>query len=171
MTLDVKKTFESYDGKSVDPFRSVAEMLPATPGVLKELTGMAAGGSDAVEVGSTWVIKKLLEDGVDPPASTGSRIVRLLGTLRSNDAILHVLQALPYLSLNQRDRTTLHSMLKPLVSTDNKFVRAWAYNGYAVLAKGDSAYRKETLKLFERAMKQESAAVKARIRNASKDLR
>ncbi len=58
--------------------------------------------------------------------------------------------------------------MRKCLEDDNKFVRAWAYNGFYELAKQYPEYRTEAGQLFEMALRDEAASVKARVRNVMK---
>lgn len=58
--------------------------------------------------------------------------------------------------------------LRNCLISDNKFVRAWAYNGFYELALQYPAYKTEVKKFLDMAMKDEAASVKARVRNILK---
>lgn len=170
MDSEIGRIFERFDGKSVEPFRSVAELLEPTAGNLRELVRMAGNGSRKVEIGATWVVKHLVETGELDAAIAADELISLLERVEHDESRLHLLQTLPHLELPAASLPTLHDRLLTLLDGSNKFVRAWSYNGMALLARADSSYLDETLDLFSRAMETESAAVKARIRNALKTL-
>ena len=58
--------------------------------------------------------------------------------------------------------------LRNCLVDNNKFVRAWAYNGFYELAVQYPEYEKETKQFFEMAMRDEAPSVKSRIRNIMK---
>ncbi len=81
---------------------------------------------------------------------------------------LHVklLQNLSAADIPERKKAALHRVLMRDLTHPNKFVRAWAYGGLATLARRFPELEKEAGAIFEMALRDESAAVKARIRNA-----
>jgi hypothetical protein len=58
--------------------------------------------------------------------------------------------------------------LRTCLADENKFVRAWAYNGFYLLSQQYPEYQQETEQFFAMAMRDEAASVKARIRNILK---
>jgi hypothetical protein len=172
MALSIEALFEEYDGRSVEPFRLAAEVLPSTQATLVELIALASDASDSVEIGASWVVKHLMENGLAAEASVGDELRHLLETLRRDEALLHVLQCLPYLELqlSTKPATSLFETLGQLTASKNAFVRAWAYNGLGLLAGGVPSYRAQVEALFGQATEHETPAVKARIRHASRAL-
>lgn len=94
-----------------------------------------------------------------------------MGLLRKDipwESRLHVLQMLPAVSIADDQKADLYRILLDNLTHANKFVRAWAYNGLAVLAAQFPEYRTEANEILEMGMRDEVAAVKARIRNVMK---
>ena len=87
-----------------------------------------------------------------------------------NDALLHVLQTLPFVELPSDSLEWLHGRLSELLERDHKFVRAWTFNAFGLLATADSRYRDEVVAMFEEAARSEPASVRARVRHAAKAL-
>ena len=54
-------------------------------------------------------------------------------------------------------------------SRQEKFVRAWAYNGFYLLAVQHGEYEAEARQLLTMALRDEPASVKARVRNVLKN--
>ncbi len=78
---------------------------------------------------------------------------------------MHALQCLPFLTIDQSEKKLVETFLRITLSGQNKFVRAWSYNGFYELARQYPEYQAETKILFEMAMNDEAASVKARVRN------
>ncbi len=171
--------FTEFDGRSVEPFRRVAELLPQTSASLVQLVRWlsqlepadAASKAEtpvAAEVGATWVVKHFLEQGVATDQQTARMLCGLLDRLVAQDAVLHVLQCLPFLNLElpPGQARALSESLHRHRLHKSAFVRAWSYNGLALLAIGTPTDRAQVMQLLKQASTGESAAVKARIRHA-----
>ena len=170
MSLSVESLLESWDGRSVDPFQLAADIVPQDPAALGDLLKLARGGTAVAEVGATWVLKHHLERGVACDGRRTASLIRLIGSCRRDESRLHLLQCLPFVRLTSAQATRLHGTLLDHIDAGNAFVRAWVYNGLGLLVLHDVRYRREVLGLFERANASETAAVRARIRNISKEL-
>lgn len=165
--MDIAQTLRSYDGRRVAPFRAVADAVRDTPGeAIPQLLDLAGSGEPALEVGATWVIKRLAEQGNPPTGRLAARTIDLLGRLPAPDAVLHLLQTLPHMEIPAGRQEKLRRVLGRLTGSGHAFVRAWAYNGLGVLAAGNPELRGEVEALFDEAARRETAAVRARIRHA-----
>jgi len=170
--VDIANTLRSYDGKRVEPFRAVGRAVRDAPReAIPTLLRLAASDEMALQAGATWVLKHLAENGAAPHEDQVPRFVHLLDRMKAPDAVLHVLQTLPYLELPDGEEEHLWQTLLELIGSRRVFTRAWAYNGLGVLAGRNPARRAETEALFDRAEKDESAAVKVRIRHARAAMR
>jgi len=70
--------------------------------------------------------------------------------------------------IQKQDKKSVENFLRKTLYNSNKFVRAWTYNGFYLLAKQHPEYHDETEALLESAIKNEAPSVKARIRNILK---
>ncbi len=66
------------------------------------------------------------------------------------------------------EKKKIEVFLRQCLTDGNKFVRAWAYNGFYEISVQYPEYKKETKLFFEMAMRDEAPSVKARIRNIMK---
>lgn len=165
--MDIARTLRSYDGKRVAPFRSVAEAVRDLPGHgMPQLLDLAGSDESALQVGATWVIKHLAERGDAPTGKQAALAIDLLERAQAPDAVLHLLQALPYMEIPVDRQAGLRGTLERLTGSKRAFVRAWAYNGLGVLAAANPDLRGEVEALFDAAAERETAAVRARIRHA-----
>ena len=112
------------------------------------------------------MLKHLAEGGTAPGRVVTERLLRLLERPLAPDALLHVLQMLPHMDIEAAHHGALRASLLGLIKSRRAFVRAWAYNGLGVLAGHDPSLRSEVERLFDRAAKADTAAVRARIRHA-----
>ena len=116
----------------------------------------------------TWLLKKHLENEFEPTAQEGLDFWEKLPLLITYEAKLHALQCFPYLKINAVEKDSIEHFLRENLGSANKFVRAWAYNGFYLFAEVNPEYREEVENLLTDAMLRESASVKARIRNVAK---
>ena len=169
--MDIAATLRSYDGKRVAPFRAAAQAVRDTPEeALPQLLDLAADDEPALQAGATWVIKYLAEHGCAPSGPLAAEAIGLLDRLQAPDAVLHLLQTLPYMEIPADRHEQLRRALDRLIGSRRAFVRAWAYNGLGVLASADPNLRDEVDALFDAASERETAAVRARIRRARRAL-
>ncbi len=122
------------------------------------------------EVGASWLLKHHLEQGGQLSNSEINSFMSSYHQFTFWSSRLHWLQSLPYFKIARRHIDKIEALLRYAISDDNKFVRAWAYNGLVHLAVSFEDLREEVLSLCELALNDESASVKSRIRNAVKSL-
>lgn len=165
--MDIAAALRSYDGKRVAPFRAVAEAVRGAPeSAVPELLDLAASDEAALQVGATWVVKYLAERGEAPSGESAGRAIDLLDHVEAPDAVLHLLQTLPYIVIPAGRVAALRRTLERTIQSRRAFMRAWAYNGLGVLAVAEPELRGEVEALFDAAEGRESASVRVRIRRA-----
>lgn len=120
---------------------------------------------DEFENANTWLLKRYLENGNHLPANIEIRILDLLPHLSGWEAKLHLLQILPYITVPKSRSSTIRENLLALIKENNKFIRAWAYNGLYHLQTCHPEYKSEMIILLNEAYSNEAPSVKARIRN------
>ncbi|MCG8455582.1 MAG: hypothetical protein MI919_04820 [Holophagales bacterium] len=161
----------AFDGRSVEPFRAIADELVGKAEAISEMLGLARSSHEpAVAIGTTWIVKDLLERGADPPEGLAGAVIELLGAVEPADARLHLLQCLPLAPISASEARRLEPLLSPLLEDRNTFVRAWAYNALGLAAEAEPALRETVLERLERAAKSEKASVRVRIRKARERL-
>lgn len=127
-----------------------------------------------LQIGSSWLLKHGWEQKDFVPSATHSKsLIKLLPQLNHWEAKLHILQSVSYLPLDKSIITTanqkrLYAFLQNNLAEENKFLRAWTYHGFYELAQNHPQYTDEVKQLFRRAMLDEAASVKARLRNIIK---
>ncbi|MEM6323790.1 MAG: hypothetical protein AAF748_08910 [Pseudomonadota bacterium] len=147
----VTRAFSEFDGRHVAPLRRLADGdLSATA---RGAVLAAIAGPD--QIAATWIIKHWAENGAFLPGDA-AQVFAALPRLNAPDAILHVLQmvqmfpeeavpALPTIRVHLKHRRVL--------------VRTWALDAFVRCGP-----RAEAEKLLNSALKDASAAVRARAR-------
>ena len=156
----------SWDNRSATALRSTYERH----GDKGHFLGTILDHIEDVELqrAATWLLKRHLEVG-NSLSPRGSRaILRALSYLEHWESKLHILQCLPYLEIPEDESIGLEQFLDCCLESDNKFLRAWAYNGFNELALRFPRYREEVNRMLTRAGDSEAASVRARIRNILK---
>jgi hypothetical protein len=167
----VKISFTALDSLLQDSMFADAAALdrlaadyPPNRAMLVHLVGLAESGEPTLQVASTALLKRYQERGARFDAQIVGRLLDLLPSAVAWEAVLHVLQMLPRLPIPRRQADALCDALRDLSSRRNKFLRAWAYGGLHHLATEFAEYRSDVLPLLERASYEESASVRARLR-------
>lgn len=165
--VDLKKQLQQWDGKSTEQLEAVYLSFSQEDGFLDFLIKLL--NEDSVQVATTWLIKHYLQQGGKVSQQQSSRILDHCNADCHWQSQLHFLQLLSYLIIANRDRKKVEAFIRHSLTSDNKFVRAWAYNGFDVLATQFSQYRHEADEFMQMALQDEAASVKARIRNILKN--
>ncbi len=121
-----------------------------------------------LKIAITWLLKSGLEKGVLLSSDESERLLDLGMKLECWQSILHILQILGEIQISEAKRFQLETALRQWITHENKFIRAWCYNGWYVLAQQYPQYRDEVKLFFEMAQWDEVASVKARIRQLEK---
>ena len=153
---------KAWDGKSKTAIEQVYDRACTSSTFLQDVLALFSE-ADA-QVGATWLLKKHLDSGNEIDAADTIPVFRMLDRLEHWEACLHVLQCLPAFSVPSRYKKKTETFLRRCLADENKFVRAWAYNGMYELAKQYPQYRVEVSQLLETALEDEPASVKARVR-------
>lgn len=153
---------ESCGTASVNELASIHDRYCTTPDYLTRLVSLVKSGRSQIE--ATWLIKKWLETSRTPDAATSAEILELLVLDADWQAHLHLLQCIRLLDLSQAPVVGLRESVLVKLTSPNKFVRAWAYDGLFRLAQLQHPDAAADLIRISDAAQNESPAVRARIR-------
>lgn len=164
--MSIKQALVVWDGKSADDIRAIYESFFEKADFADSIVNLTK--SELYQKGATWLLKTWLEDGNSLEANHTKEIYHSLDKFCHWEAKLHILQSLPFMSIENADKKYVEHFLRVTLIDVNKFVRAWSYNGFYELAKQHPEYVSEAKQFFEMAMRDEAPSIKARIRNIMK---
>ena len=164
--MRIEQEIAAWDGKSAVDIKSIYDVFSSETNFADSI--IALSFTQACEKGATWLLKAWLEAGNVLDQAQVAKIYGSLDQLEHWEAKLHVLQSIPFMSIAEADSSNLYNFLKLSLTDQNKFVRAWSYNGFYELSMQHSIYLNETKQYIEMAMRDETPSVKARIRNIMK---
>jgi len=167
--MSIKNEILVWNGKSVDDIESMYSRYHQQSGFVSDLVSYMH--QKKLQKGTTWLLKKYLESGGYIEPKEVKEIYGLLTELVCWESKLHVLQSIPFMPIPKIEKKKVESFLRECLIDNNKFVRAWAYNGFNELSVQYNEYRKETEEFFEMAMRDEAPSVRSRIRNIMKQRR
>ena len=170
METDLRKRLEAFDGVHTATLEAIFATVPSDPPVLSELCNLALSDERNMQSASTWLLKRFTEGGVRLSETQSEALLGLLMRESHWEAKLHVLQMMAALTLSAAAVPALWSTLIDMTSQANNLVRAWSYNGLAVLADRHWAYRAEAVELLERGAEDEASSIRARIRRLRKEV-
>jgi len=162
----LKEKLCQWDGKSADDighiYQNECQSTDFVDGII-----LLTADKDCQD-GATWLLKKHLEQGHMLSQQQQNQLYQQLPELTQWQSRLHLLQSLQYLAIPVAHQQRLELFIRKNLGHDNKFVRAWAYDGFFQLAKQYPEYRNELMEFLNLAMADEAASVKARVRNILK---
>jgi hypothetical protein len=164
--MNIKSALKEWDGKSAADIKAIYDIYQTELNFVNDIVELSFICD--YENAATWLLKAWLEDGNQLKQSQIKTICCSLNQLQHWQAKLHLLQCIPYMPIAEAENETLHTFLRMTLTHQNKFVRAWSYNGFYELSKSYPQYKTETKQYFELAMRDEAPSVKARIRNIMK---
>lgn len=163
---DLPGAIQSWDQKSSSDIQDVYQSFCGLADFSDALLSLLA--VENCQRGATWLLKHYLEQGGILSEAEVMAFYQRFDDLAQWEARLHCLQSMPYLPLPENARSQLELFIRENLVDENKFVRAWSYNGFYLLARSFPDLRKEAEEFFDLAMRDEAASVKARIRNILK---
>ena len=165
--MELHERLERWDGKDVAFLEEVFDLHSHREDfardALAELTAPAR-----FQTAATWLLKRAFEEGDRLAAADSARFLRALPKLEPWEARLHALQSLPYLRVTAKTRSVVERFVREALTSDVKFVRAWAFTGLHELAKAFPELRPEAERLFQDALEEGPASVRARVRHLVK---
>ncbi|MCW8877034.1 MAG: hypothetical protein OQJ89_09735 [Kangiellaceae bacterium] len=156
----------NWDRKDTEYLKTFSDKNKNSEKFVQELIELI--GDSGTQSAATWILKNEFS-GIEFSNEQSESILNLLDKLTYWDSQLHVLQFLHQLKISESKKKELEVFLRKSLVSDNKFVRAWAYNGFDVLAERFTEYRQEVDQFLEMGLRDEPASVKARIRNILKN--
>lgn len=164
--MDLRESLLAWDGKSSSNIEGIFQQFSNSAEFLESLLVLLADSE--TDRGATWCLKRYLDQGGTLDASQTVLALQALSDVTHWQPQLHLLQSLDKLSIPKTLKKTVEKTLRAGLIHSNKFVKAWSYNGMAVLARQHPELREEASKVLDMGLRDEPASVKARIRNAMK---
>lgn len=165
--MSIEHELKSWDGKSASDigviYNRYSEEDNFVPSLIK-LSGYKEFGK-----GATWLLKRHLENKHKLNIDEVAAIYKIAPSLDDWEAKLHLLQSICYMPIGEDEKNAVELFLRNCLIDTNKFIRAWAYNGFYEISLQYPEYKKEAKSFFEMAMRDEAPSVKARIRNIMKN--
>lgn len=166
--MSLIESLRKFDGKRTAELERLSDSMPRNDDSVAQLLALAEHDDTTVQVGSTWILKRWLEEGVCQVEKAAATFVQLLKHATYWEVRLHLLQMLVSLRVPARTVPRLTTLLPNLLVDDNKFVRAWALSVLAGIADQRESMREEVLSTIQVAANDDAASVRARVRQIQK---
>ncbi len=164
--MNIDQEIKQWDGKSANDIAGIYQCYCHDPLFITEIITCIA--NESLQQGTTWLMKRYLEDDNKMSKSEIAAVFQKFGAIEHWESKLHLLQSLPFMPIEKSQKKKVEYFLRDCLTDNNKFVRAWAYNGFHQLAIQHPEYVKETKEFFAMAIRDEAPSVKSRIRNIMK---
>lgn len=162
------ESLQKFDGKRTSELERLSDSMPRNGDFVAQLLAYAEHDDTVVQVGSTWILKRWLQEGVPQVEKSAAALVQLLKHATYWEVRLHLLQMLASLRVPSRTVPGLKKLLPGLLVDDNNFVRAWALSVLAELADQQETMRKDVILTIRDAANDDAASVRARVRQIQK---
>jgi|RhiMetdeSRZDD1v2_1073273.scaffolds.fasta_scaffold215840_2 hypothetical protein len=166
--MSIREELESFDGKHTDVLDRILSKHRRTNSLIESLVLLMADQQSSVQTGATWLLKVLAENDAEFKSKHLIAIFGSLSELTHWLSKLHICQMLQYVSIPRESERSVVWFLERNLYDENKFLRAWAYNGFYELARQRNEYFDYAIEQLEHGETDKAASVKARIRNVRK---
>ena len=157
----------NFDGNDLNQLRLALPEKVDSPETLEILLDKMESGSDAERIGASWI---LLNRVSLRPWIGAEEQAKALGTLSKDapwQALLHVLQLLPALSLSRPDCQVIFPVVEELTRHPRPFLRAWAHNAVYFVANVEPELRAQAERILLQGSRRDRASVRARLRSVA----
>ncbi len=161
------KILDQYDGKRIAPFKEIADELMVRPDALEHVVSIIDSEHEHSNVGGTWILKRLIELGLETPDGLCTDIARWLKSFPEKDARLHLLQILDRIELPEHCNERIFALASNFTKDRNTLVRAWAYNAIALVGVVSPEYKDNALEKLKAAASTDAPSANARIRDTA----
>lgn len=160
--MNLANRIATWDGKSSADIEAVYQSECHASGFIDNLIQLAE--DPKLSRGSTWLLKHHTDQKGTFESAQVTRLYSICDRFNDWQSTLHLLQMISAMPVKYANKSRLELFLRRCLDDDNKFVRAWAYNGLYWFARTYPEFREEVTSFFELAMQDEPASVKARVR-------
>lgn len=168
--MKLRQRIEEFDGRRMAPLERILEEGAPSRTTLGEAVSLAADPDVRIRTGATWLLKNWTENGVEMAPGQIKALLATLPDLINWEARLHLCQMLPHIRIPKSSIGTVVWFLETCQFDENKYLRAWAYNGFYELSRQYPAYNDYVRRILDEGEAEKSAAVRARIRNIRKTM-
>jgi len=166
--MTIREQLRGFDGKHGDVIERILSEYRSPKSPINELVLLVADEEENIQIGATWLVKRLAETGARFNKKQLIALFDLMPELDNWVTKLHLCQILQYVEIPDESKKKVAWFLEQNLMGKNKFVRAWSYNGFYELAKQHREYRDKAMEHLDRGEAEQAASIKARLRNIKK---
>lgn len=162
----LKESLATWDTKSADDIRTIYTQYVETPTFEEDL--MDALLDKELQCGSTWILKNHLGTKGNFSSLHSKSLLAHLELFDKWESQLHILQSFEHITITAAQKFSVENFIRLCLKSERKLIRAWGYHGFHFLSKQFPEYKTEAKAMMQKALLDEAASVKARIRNLLK---
>lgn len=168
LTDALRKQLADYDGRAITVLGEAEASFSGEAAYLDALISLVSAEEAHIGEAATWLIKSALERGRELTDGQVRALCEQIGGLTAWQAQLHVCQSLRHLDIPSDCAAQFGDWLSPLLAHSRPFLRAWALDGLAVLAKAHPGFEERFRRALADAETDGAASVRARARAVAK---
>ncbi len=170
MNKDLLLRLQNWDGKHSAPLIQIYKDHQGQTLFFDDLVDICLEVPE-LQVPATWIIKHHVDQKKQVDNSLINKLLKAGKNYQGWETRIHMLQILPKVKMEEGTVPYVEEWVRKAMKDDNKFVRAWSYQGMYEVTKHIPEMKEELLLLCEDALEMESASIKARVRKVLKQLR
>lgn len=169
MDKDLQHQLQQWDGKHTDLLIQIYQNHVYSPDFFSDLIDLCFS-EPTLQTPATWIIKHHYDQKQSLSENLMNELVKRGKQFSDWEARLHLLQILPKVPMDRGVVPYVEEWVRKGLKDENKFVRAWSYQGLYEVSRHIPEMKEELRLLCEDALQLESASVKARVRKVIKQL-
>ena len=152
-----------WDKKHTDYLKSIYRANIHNPSFIQLLIDLYLTDTPS-ELPASWLIKHYCDAGETLTQVQVEQILNNFDALTDWGSRLHILQIIPKIQLTEHLAKQIEPEIRKLLTSDNKFVKAAAYEACFEVVQVNPAFTNEFKSICEGALASESASVKVKIK-------
>ena len=162
MTESIRKKLQAWDGQKMDYLASIYSNYAETKG-LDEIIQLFSE-DPGIQVATSWLLKHHIDTGGGFSPNQLEKILLHFKEISDWPGRLHILQIIPQVGLTIKQSELLEPVVGEFLYSENKFVRAAAYEAYFEIVRNIPPLQNEFRIQCEDSLEKVSASVRVKIR-------
>ena len=158
----VEIALKGWDKKSSDDITDIYQLYCSDDLLTTKLISFL--DNEDCQTAASWLLKHHFEIKGEQSTDVSSSIYTKAYNLDQWQSRLHILQSMHLLPIDDKSVIKIEAFVRDCLADTNKFVRAWAYNGFYLLAKQHHQFQDDAIQFLNLGMNDEPSSVKVRIR-------
>ncbi|MBY4675606.1 hypothetical protein [Marinobacterium arenosum] len=160
--MELRQALRTWNGKERAFLLELYRQYREEADFIDQLLHLLERHSDCQRAAS-WLLKHHLEQSARLATEQVDSLFHCAARLVDWQSRLHLLQMMPRLDLPGAKRAPIENFVRQCLTDQARFVRAWAYNGFYLLASLYPELRPEVERFCQMALHDEPPSVRARV--------